>query len=220
LCMEREEEGWNRSSGGDKISELGRDFRFDHSWVPGGPSPGPYWIPKGRLTLDVRYPARPLDRFRYNIRKVRVLPPPQNLVASFAQATSGVMDPLRQKGKRRQEEWMEEDDLLGGELGERDLRYQLQRTGGRGEGVPDRSGHKDRRIESYGRQEGHQGDWERERFRENRLAGMGRGDMTRSNVQQGSWGAHPQPIWNKPQLNRNQNQHGSWNRGERWSNPE
>lgn len=34
-------------------------------------------------------------------------------------------------GKWRQDEWMEEDDLLGGELGqEQDLRAQLQRGGG------------------------------------------------------------------------------------------
>jgi hypothetical protein len=123
--MEREESGKQRSPVGEGDPELGHDGRFDHSWTPDGPSPGPYWIPKGRLTLDVCYPAQPLDRFRHLSRKVRVLPPPQKLAFSFAHATMGSMDQPRHTGKRRQEEWMEEDDLLGGELKELDLRHQL-----------------------------------------------------------------------------------------------
>lgn len=37
---------------------VGRDPRYDHSWAPSRPAPGLYWIPKGRLTLDICYLAK------------------------------------------------------------------------------------------------------------------------------------------------------------------
>lgn len=99
---------------------VGLDPRFSHSWASAGstgPGSGWLWILKSRLTLDIYYPARPdeIRRFGLQARKVRVLAPPLRLTHSFAQATAGTArEPPRQVGKRRQEEWMEEDDLLGG----------------------------------------------------------------------------------------------------------
>lgn len=56
---------------------------------------------------------------------------------------------------------MDDDDLLDENL-EQDLRYQLQRGGGRGRGEADRGGYKGRRIEGYGGRGAAQED--RERF--------------------------------------------------------
>lgn len=102
--MEQERAVRRNSSVGEVYFELGRDDHFDHSWIPDGPGPGLFWIPKGRLTLDIRYPAYPIDRFRHNAHKIRVLPPPRTLAFSFAQAASGGeygQDPSRLTGKRR-----------------------------------------------------------------------------------------------------------------------
>lgn len=65
------------------------------------------------------YSARRGDvrRFGHLARKIRVTPPLKHLESSFAQIVRSKemsMDPGRGMGKRRQEDWMEEDDLLGG----------------------------------------------------------------------------------------------------------
>lgn len=65
---------------GQLENRAGGDPRFEHSWAPAkpsGPGPGWFWIPKGRLTLDMGYPARPIEsrRFGYVARKIRVVPP-------------------------------------------------------------------------------------------------------------------------------------------------
>jgi hypothetical protein len=53
-------------------------------------------------------------------------------------------------GKRRQEDWMEEDDLLDEDVrNEQDLRRQVQH-GPRFQGEGDRGGYKGRRIDNYG----------------------------------------------------------------------
>lgn len=65
------------------------DSRFDHSWIPSraqsGPGLGCYWIPKGRVRLDLTYPARALEvkRFGYTTRKIRATSPPHNLDRSL-----------------------------------------------------------------------------------------------------------------------------------------
>lgn len=111
------------------------DNLFNHSWRPIGPSKGWYWIPKGRLSMDIVYPARLVDirRFGYQTKKIRATPLPPPLSSSFAAVTQNSMahrEISRQTGKRRQEnwryeDWMDEDDLLGGELREQDLQHQL-----------------------------------------------------------------------------------------------
>lgn len=122
------------------------DVRYDHSWVPEwpGPKPGFHWIPKGAISLDIQYPARRDEvlRFGHLAKKVRVRHPPAPLSRTFVQAVRGEMA-NQGRGKRRldegrQEEWMEEDDLLGLELKEQDLRNQLQRS--RLQGGTDRQG--------------------------------------------------------------------------------
>lgn len=47
------------------------DVRFNHSWRPIGPGKGWYWIPKGRLSMDLVYPASQADirRFGHQARK-------------------------------------------------------------------------------------------------------------------------------------------------------
>lgn len=100
-----------------------QDDRFNHSWQPARPSKGWYWIPKGRISIDLAYPAR-LDSIRkygFLAKKIRPTCPPPPLSASFAAVA---MDHWR--GKRRQEDWrqegwMSEDDLLGEERREQDL---------------------------------------------------------------------------------------------------
>lgn len=80
---------------------------------------------------------------------------------------------------------MEEDDLLGGKLGEQDSRHQLLRPGGRGTVVSDRGGLKGRRVENYGGQGSYQGDWDGDRFKGNQTINAGRGDAVRIHNQQG-----------------------------------
>jgi hypothetical protein len=108
------------------------DTRFHHSWTPSGLGSGWFWIPKGCLDFKSRYPASfdEVRHFGYAARQVRVLAKPLPLSKSFARVVAEPRmvgwDPGCQAGKRRQEEWMDEDDLLGGDLGEeRDLRRQL-----------------------------------------------------------------------------------------------
>lgn len=129
---------WDGRGKEDKPVLNSVDFRFDHSWTPPGPRPGWFWIPKGRMCLDILYPATrgEVRRFGYLARKVCSTHPPL-LTKSFAEAVNpSTMAHNRPTGKRRQEEWMDGDDLLGGDLGkEQDLRLHLQR-GGRSQGEP------------------------------------------------------------------------------------
>jgi hypothetical protein len=70
--------------------------------------------------MDIVYPANreEIRCFGHFARKVRAISPPHRLAKSFVEAVKpGAMaQPNRGVGKRRQEEWMEEDDLLGGKL--------------------------------------------------------------------------------------------------------
>jgi hypothetical protein len=70
--------------------------------------------------MDIVYTANreEIRRFGHFARKVRAICPPHRLAKSFVEAVKpGAMaQPNRGMGKRCQEEWMEEDDLLGGEL--------------------------------------------------------------------------------------------------------
>jgi hypothetical protein len=116
----------------------GFDVRFDHSWVPSGPEPGPgwFWIPKGNLVMDSYYPAHKHEvrRYRYLARQVRRLPPPAPLSHSFSSivetgmANRDFRPPKRRQEDWRNEGWMEEDDLLQEDFRyEQDLRRQLMR---------------------------------------------------------------------------------------------
>ena len=107
------------------------------------------------MDLKSLYPASfdEVCRFGYAARWVRV-------------PRMAGWDPGRQAGKHRQEEWMDEDDLLGGDLGEeQDLRRQLQR-GGNFQGGGDRAGFKERRLENSqrGARGYNQGDRGQDRF--------------------------------------------------------
>lgn len=126
----------------------GPDPRYNHSWHPDGPKLGWFWIPKGRLILDCCHPAQPYEvrRYGYDARKIRVIPPPHRLQHSFAQAAMAKEPP--RYTKKRQEKWMEDDDLLGEELKE-DLRHQLNR-GGRGGAGAGREISKERRVKNMG----------------------------------------------------------------------
>jgi hypothetical protein len=101
--------------------------------------------------LDSTYLARAdeVRRFGYVARKIKATFPPRDLTTSFVEAvrSRGMAKPNRIMGKRCQEEWMDEDDLLGGEMGqEQDLRRQLQR-GTRGQMEANQVGFKGRRLE-------------------------------------------------------------------------
>lgn len=114
-----------------------------------------------------------MRRFGHVARKIRATSPPRDLTKSFMEAvrSRGMAQPNHFTGKRRQEEWMEEDDLLGGELGqEQDLQRQLQR-GGRGPMEPNQVGFKGRRLE--------QGDHDHERLGGGRLFNQGRLEPSR-----------------------------------------
>jgi hypothetical protein len=90
----------------------GVDSRFGHSWTPNGPpngsGPGWFWIPRGRVCLDITYLARSGEviRFGHAARKVRATPQPRELAKSFVEAVRAreMALPNRIMGKRRQEE--------------------------------------------------------------------------------------------------------------------
>jgi len=117
--------------------ELVTDSKFNHSWTPHGPGPGLgwYWIPKGKLSMDIFHPARQdeIRVFGHLVRTVQRVPPPAPLVRSFSCAVEANMANQGRPMKRRvedwrQEGWMEEDDLLQEDFQyEQDLRKQLQR---------------------------------------------------------------------------------------------
>lgn len=100
-----------------------------HSWRPLGPKW--IWVPKDSLEVDLGYPASKEDirRFGYAARKVRRVGPPPPLLRSFASAVGENNMARREEDrswKRRQEDWMEEDDLLEEDFRqERDMRFKL-----------------------------------------------------------------------------------------------
>lgn len=106
-----------------------------HSWRPLGPKW--VWVPKGSLDLETGYTASKGDirRFGYFARKVRKIGPPPPLRRSFVSAVGAESMARREEEqrawKRRQEDWMEEDNLLEEDFREeRDLRFKLQRGAG------------------------------------------------------------------------------------------
>ena len=177
------------------------DSRFDHSWTPKGPGLGWVWIPRGCLKLDCTYPAskEEIRRFGHSARKVHPTKPPPKLTKTYAAAVkpSFMAQPNRQMGKRRQDEWMEEDDLLGGDLGQaQDLRSQIQK-GGRNQVEPIQVGFKGRRLD--------QGHREVERFGGGRNGSLGRWEQSRPQGQQGGWSHSQQGNWTQQ----------GWKRGDR-----
>ena len=106
----------------DELGQKGWENYFNHSWTPSGSRPGWFWIPKGRLMMDICYPGRLADirRFGHTAKKIRATPSSPPLTTSFSRMVKGVpmanQDQQRKAGKRRTEDWMEEDDPLGGEL--------------------------------------------------------------------------------------------------------
>jgi hypothetical protein len=129
LACDRLEESMNRMSliaGGQehyqeqRSKQLGReveddkvwgelDDRFSHSWRPIGPTKGWFWIPKGRLIMDITYSAHHTEirRYGYQAKKIRPTPLPPPLSLSFAAAARNPMayrEMQRQAGKRRQED--------------------------------------------------------------------------------------------------------------------
>lgn len=195
----------------DKSSPGGLDIRFDHSWTPAWTGPKWIWIPKGCLSLEQGFAARQeeIRRLGFLSRQVRVSPPPKPLDRSFAQAVRSEMANRNQRppGKRRQEDgWMEEDDLLGGDLyHEQDLRAQLQ-GGGRFQGEMERNGSKGRRLEPTDGRGFEQGGREMERGRGGRVAGQGRQEPYRLGNQNRGWSSGYQG-------GGVQNQQGSWHQG-------
>jgi len=112
-------------------------------------------------------------------------------------------------GKRRQEEWryedwMDEDDLPGGDLRqEQDLRIQLQR-GSRFQGEDERGGYKGRRVEGSSAR-GDQGEWDQDRF-----GGRGPNQGDREQSRFGGKGFNQ----GMPEYSRPQGQQGSWYPGQ------
>lgn len=185
-----------------------QDVRFGHSWTPIGSGTKWMWIPKGCLSLEEGFPARPdeICFLRHTAKKVRVIPNPPPLTKSFARVVSersmAKWDHQRTMGKRRQEDWMEEDDLLGGDLRqEHDLRRQLQRDN-RFQGEGERPGFKGRRTENLGGRVPEFGNRGGDRFGGNRPMNPGRFEIGRNQIQQGGW-------------SQNQSQQGGWNRADR-----
>lgn len=60
----------------DDRPQGGYDSRFSHSWRPIGPGKGWYWIPKGRLSMDITYPARLTDIRKLGPQARKVKPTP------------------------------------------------------------------------------------------------------------------------------------------------
>lgn len=119
------------------------------------------------INLDIQHPARrdEVQRFGHTAKRVHNIPPPVPLLSSFAQ----VMAHREQNRpmKRRQDDWMDEDDFLGADLNqEQDLRSRLQR-GPRIQG----EGSKGRRVEGNGNRGMEQGVREQQQFFPGRGAG-------------------------------------------------
>lgn len=80
------------------------DSRFNHSWTPSGPGLGWFWIPRGRLCLDILYLAskEEVRRFGHIARKLRATHPPHSLAKYFAAVVnpSTMAHPNRPTGKR------------------------------------------------------------------------------------------------------------------------
>ena len=136
-------------------------------------------------------PLEDIRRCGHSACRVKVLLDLPPLSKSFACVVSeGEMANRDQPwpvGKHRQEEWMDEDDLLSGDLyQEQDLRRQLQR-GNWFQGDPDRLGYKGRRTKGYGGCGVEPGDRESERGAGNKAYNQGRLEASRSYNQQRGW---------------------------------
>lgn len=159
------------------------------------------------------YPARLADikRFGQLAKKVKPIPLPPPLSFPFAMAVNQSMAHLekpRQAGKRLYEDWMEEDDLLGGNLQEQDLCQQLQR-GPRGQGVGERGGFMGRRMEGNNNQGVEQGVHLQDRGKVNFQAqsDVNRFDGNWISTQQGSWAQGGSGSWSRGECNLGQD---SW----------
>lgn len=146
-----------------------------------------------------------MRRFGYLARKIRATHPPRLLSKSFADALKPreMANPNRLMGKHRQEAWMEEDDLLGADLGhEQDLQRQLQK-GGRVQPEPSQAGFKGRRLE--------QGDGIQERPGGGRFFNQGRFDPRRQQSQQGAGSATIRGIGTNSSKGRGTEESVIWN---------
>lgn len=106
----------------------------NHSWRPASPS-GWVWISKVSAVKGIGFPARKeeIRRLGHFARRVQRFGEPPPLLHSFAQVAKGGMS--RPWKRREKDDWMDEDDLLGGDFyQEQDLRHKLQRGMGAGSG--------------------------------------------------------------------------------------
>ena len=117
--------------------DLSHSSIHNHSWKAIGPRW--IWISKASVAQGFGYPATKgeVQRYGHLARCVKRLGPPPLLTQSFAEIVKVDMARREQEQrpwKRRSEDWMEEDDLLGEDIHrEQDLRMKLQRGSG-GEG--------------------------------------------------------------------------------------
>jgi hypothetical protein len=132
------EEIWERDSMSGLPSKKGLSSAqvFGHSWRPINPTW--CWVPRSGIHTKSSYPARPDEvcRLRLSAKSVSRVRQQSLEARSYAQVVrEGRMAWRRDHGgsnwKRRQDEWMEEDDLLDGDpCREQDLRAKLQRGSG------------------------------------------------------------------------------------------
>lgn len=118
--------------------ELSHQEIHAHSWRPDLPL-GWIWVSRLSAASGLGFPARgeEIQRFGLFARRVKHTRPPPLLHQSFAHAVAAGMErPWKRRGGR--EEWMEEDDLLGEDYREQDLRHKLQRSMGATSGSSDR----------------------------------------------------------------------------------
>lgn len=140
---------------------------FDHPWRPH--QERWLWISKQSAIEGTGFPAKAeeIRRFGRGARKVHRIGPPQPLQRSFAAVVASPTMNREQKFVDRKraagEDWMEEDDHLGIESREVDLRKKLQRNfeskpganSGRSDGDNTRAGpYGDRSLEPYQRRFG------------------------------------------------------------------
>uniref|UniRef100_A0A804R877 CCHC-type domain-containing protein n=2 Tax=Zea mays TaxID=4577 RepID=A0A804R877_MAIZE len=132
------EEVWERESMSGLPTKKGMSSAqvFGHSWRPINPTW--CWVPRSGIHTKSCYPARPdeVRRLRLSAKSVSRVRHQSLEARSYAQVVrEGRMAWRRDHGgsnwKRRQDEWMEEDDLLEGDpCREQDLRAKLQRGSG------------------------------------------------------------------------------------------
>ena len=102
----------------------------------GNIGPRRVWISKSSARQGIGYPPSRAEIQRYghnaNARRVKRIGPPPPLSKSFAEAVKANEMVRRESDqrtwKRHPDDWMEEDDLMGGDVcHEQDLRHKLQR---------------------------------------------------------------------------------------------